>query len=245
LANAGHPPPLVHSRHGVRAIDGHSPLLGIRARGAVEIDFVLEPDDTLMLYTDGLVELRTETFDESFGRLSRAAAVVEPDLEAFASRMLTEVGPAEPSDDIALVVIRRRGLTPVGGRPSGTPALAVDRDALATVRHTVTGYARGSGLDDQAVNDLVLIANELAANVVLHGGGAGELFLWRASGLIFCQVTDHGPGMAEPERVGTVAVDQHTVTGRGLWLIRQMSDSVDIASGPDGTTVTVGLRLSG
>jgi CheY-like chemotaxis protein/anti-sigma regulatory factor (Ser/Thr protein kinase) len=245
LANAGHPPPLVHSRHGVRSIDGHSPLLGIRARAAVEIDFVLEPDDTLMLYTDGLVEVRTETFDESFARLAHAAATVEPDLEAFASRMLAEVGPAEPSDDIALVVMRRRGSAPhVGGRPAGTPALAVDRDALTAVRRTVTGYARASGLDDEAVNDLVLIANELAANVVLHGGGDGELFLWRADSKVYCQVSDHGPGLAEPERAGTVAVGQHTVTGRGLWLIRQMSDSVTIDSGPDGTTVTVGVRLA-
>jgi CheY-like chemotaxis protein/anti-sigma regulatory factor (Ser/Thr protein kinase) len=245
LANAGHPPPLVHSGSGkgVRAIDGHSPLLGIPARAAVEIDFVLEPDDTLLLYTDGLVELRTETFDDSFARLARAASSVEPDLEAFASRMLAEVGPAEPSDDIALVVMRRRGGATVGGRPAGTPALAVDRDALAAVRHTVTGYARTSGLDDEAVNDLVLIANELAANVVLHGGGDGELFLWRADGKVFCQVSDHGPGMAEPELAGTAAVDQHTVTGRGLWLIRQMSDSLAVDSGPDGTTVTVGVRL--
>jgi anti-sigma regulatory factor (Ser/Thr protein kinase) len=157
--------------------------------------------------------------------------------------MLVEVGPSEPSDDIALVVVRRRGsATAVGGRPAGTAAHVVDRDSLAAVRHTVTAHARANGLDDQTVNDLVLIANELAANVVLHGGGDGELFLWSADGKVFCQVSDHGRGMAEPERAGTVAVDQHTVTGRGLWLIRQMSDSVDIVSGPEGTTVTVGVR---
>jgi DNA-binding response OmpR family regulator len=108
LANAGHPPPLlVAGTGGVRALTAHSPLLGIRVRQAAETGFDLAPGDTLVLYTDGLIETRTETMDRSSARLSAAAGTVEPDLEAYASRLLADVGPAEAGDDIAMVVIRR------------------------------------------------------------------------------------------------------------------------------------------
>jgi CheY-like chemotaxis protein len=107
LSNAGHPPPLVHGRDGVRLIADRSPLLGIVVRPASEVTFVLEPDDTVVLYTDGLIETRSESLDESLARLIGAASSVERDLEAFATRVLADVGPATPADDIAMVVVRR------------------------------------------------------------------------------------------------------------------------------------------
>jgi CheY-like chemotaxis protein len=109
LANAGHPPPVLTSSAGVRVITGHSSLLGIRAQPPTEVQFALEPGDTLVLYTDGLIETRVETLDQSLARLTAAAATVEPDLEEFASRLLADVGPAKARDDIAMVVVRRVG----------------------------------------------------------------------------------------------------------------------------------------
>jgi serine phosphatase RsbU (regulator of sigma subunit) len=107
LANAGHPPPLIATAEGVRLITEHSPLLGIRAKGASETRLTLDVGDTLVLYTDGLIETRAETLDHSLTRLTKALDVVEPDIEAFASRPLAEVGPVEAGDDTAMVVIRR------------------------------------------------------------------------------------------------------------------------------------------
>jgi serine phosphatase RsbU (regulator of sigma subunit) len=107
LANAGHPPPLHVGAAGIRAIADRSPLLGLEVRPAAEVEFTIESGDTLLLYTDGLIETRDERFDASLARLVRAAATVEDDLEAYASRLLAEVGPAVPGDDVAMVVVRR------------------------------------------------------------------------------------------------------------------------------------------
>ena len=52
------------------------------------------PGDTIVLYTDGLIETRIEPLDESLARLVAAAEKVEPDLEVFASRLLADVGRA-------------------------------------------------------------------------------------------------------------------------------------------------------
>jgi DNA-binding response OmpR family regulator len=107
LANAGHPPPILRTQDGVRLITEHSPLLGIRAHSASEVEFTLAPGDTLVLYTDGLIETRGETLDRSLERLAKAVDSVEADLETFASRLLADVGPDEAGDDIAMVVMRR------------------------------------------------------------------------------------------------------------------------------------------
>jgi serine phosphatase RsbU (regulator of sigma subunit) len=108
LANAGHPPPLISGADGVRLVTDRSPLLGMPVRAAVGVTFDLQEADTVVLYTDGLIETRREPLDVSLARLTSAAEIVEDDLEAFANRLLTEVGPSAPADDIAMVVVRRR-----------------------------------------------------------------------------------------------------------------------------------------
>jgi anti-sigma regulatory factor (Ser/Thr protein kinase) len=108
----------------------------------------------------------------------------------------------------------------------------------------VLAHAHRCGLTGVGAEDLVLIANELATNVIRHGGGQGELSLWCAGNVIYCRVSDRGPGLADPDRVGLVPVDISASTGRGLWLIRQLSHSLRIDSSPAGTSVTAAIAAS-
>jgi serine phosphatase RsbU (regulator of sigma subunit) len=107
LANAGHPPPVLAVPGDVRLIPEHSPLLGIRAQRAKELNLTLPPGGTIVLYTDGLIENRIEPLDTGLARLVAAAEKVETDLEAFAGRLLADIAPQPAFDDIAMVVIRR------------------------------------------------------------------------------------------------------------------------------------------
>jgi CheY-like chemotaxis protein/anti-sigma regulatory factor (Ser/Thr protein kinase) len=241
LANAGHPPPIVSGLAGVALVPDHSPLLGIRAKAATETELQLEPGDTVVLYTDGLVETRSETLDQSLDRLLRASTTVEADLEVFASRLLSEVGPSSGTDDIAMVAIRRRGPAAGPTVTAATGLFTVDLAALGRLRQVVSEHARICGLRGTAVEDIVLIANELATNVIRHGGGLGEMSLWCADGVVYCRVRDQGPGLSDPDRAGLAAVDLTASAGRGLWLIRQLADSLRIESGPGGTTVTAAV----
>lgn len=108
LANAGHPPALLVSGGRAEFVRHRSPLLGIGAQApAPGTGFDLASGDVLVLYTDGLVERRDTGFDVGLARLASAAGVVEDDLGEFCARLLVEVGPEQPDDDIAVVVLRR------------------------------------------------------------------------------------------------------------------------------------------
>jgi serine phosphatase RsbU (regulator of sigma subunit) len=61
-----------------------------------------------VLFTDGLVERRRDHIDMGLASLARAAERVEADLDEFCDRLLTEVGPDKPQDDIAILALRRR-----------------------------------------------------------------------------------------------------------------------------------------
>jgi anti-sigma regulatory factor (Ser/Thr protein kinase) len=89
-----------------------------------------------------------------------------------------------------------------------------------------------------------VVATELATNVVRHGGGTGKLRLWRSGDVIVCEVSDDGPGIAMPHQVGTKPVPLSTDGGRGLWLVRHFTDSVEIINRDPGTTVTVSMAIN-
>jgi anti-sigma regulatory factor (Ser/Thr protein kinase) len=116
---------------------------------------------------------------------------------------------------------------------------------LYTLRSAVAAHASAQGAPRELVEFVVVIANELATNAIVYGGGSGRLRLWRDGDLLYCQVSDGGPGIAEPAAAGTVEQSPATPGGRGLWITRQLSDRLDIATGPDGTTITVTTDLAG
>lgn len=110
---AGHPPPLLITAEGETEFleEATNPLLGILEPQTPRSSAVqpLPPGSTLLLYTDGLIERRDESLQQSLERLREHAAtwVAEP-LERFCDELLTQ--PSESSsDDIALIAVRVPG----------------------------------------------------------------------------------------------------------------------------------------
>lgn len=136
-----------------------------------------------------------------------------------------------------------RGVAGVAGgdQPRNATSYPVALSGLAQLRDEVAQHGRRYGLPEQRVGDLVLIANELTSNVIRHGGGTGQLRLWASDTAVYCEVSDRGRGIPDPERAGRNRTSTDAYTGRGLWMIRQLGDEVHIESGPDGTTIRVAL----
>jgi len=118
-----------------------------------------------------------------------------------------------------------------------------DSNDLFALRAAVAAHASDLGLSPDQVADVVMIAHELASNVVRHGGTTGRLRLWRANNSVLCQVSDTGPGLPEPASVGIERAPLSALDGRGLWIVRQLSDRLDIDSGPQGATLTATIAI--
>jgi len=153
------------------------------------------------------------------------------------------------SDDRQHAVAGERpGIDPTDAAPPAPAVVSLDqpfdRDGLYALRSAVSAHASELGLHDRRLADLVLMANELASNVIRHGGGQGRLMLWRDESAVHCQVSDAGPGLIDPANAGTTRVPLVATDGRGLWIVRQLSDRFHVSSGPAGATLTVTVNLN-
>jgi anti-sigma regulatory factor (Ser/Thr protein kinase) len=133
-----------------------------------------------------------------------------------------------------------------GGLPS-PPAAVERRDFEAGTLRELRAFARGAalraGLAPDRADDLVFAVNELAANAIRHGGGRGTLTAWRASpDLMICEVTDEGR-IRDP-LVGRLKPSAEALGGRGLWIVHELCDLVQVRSTDAGTTVRVALALT-
>ncbi|QJS08291.1 SpoIIE family protein phosphatase [Streptomyces argyrophyllae] len=111
-SNAGHPPPILLRRGGDRELldQATDPPLGARPQHVPrpQASLPYKPGDTLVLYTDGLIERRGEDIDAGLGRLIDVLGT-HGDLgtEQLADTVLARLGVSSGGrDDIALIVVR-------------------------------------------------------------------------------------------------------------------------------------------
>ncbi|WDZ85133.1 ATP-binding protein [Micromonospora cathayae] len=122
-------------------------------------------------------------------------------------------------------------------------AEAFDQAQVTELRHSVTSCVRAAGLSGQRLDDFVLAVNELITNAVRHGGGRGWLRLWQESGDVLCEVSDHGRGISAQRLNDRSRPAPDTAGGWGLWLARELSDTMRVETGTAGTTVRISAAL--
>jgi sigma-B regulation protein RsbU (phosphoserine phosphatase) len=109
LSLAGHLPPILAApgRPAVVPEIPVGPPLGIGRPATTRTTTVVEfpPGAVLVCYTDGLVEHRGEIIDVGLERLT--AAVRSDDAETVCSTIMATIGTEQPTDDIALLTVRR------------------------------------------------------------------------------------------------------------------------------------------
>src|SRR4029450_1497984 len=127
---------------------------------------------------------------------------------------------------------------PLPKPPEGAVLIEFSAADLASVRRLATRHALAAGLEGRAA-DLALAASELATNSVLHADGEGALRLWQADHALVIEVSDRGH--VDDLLVGRRRPARGQLGGRGLWLVNQVSDLVQIRSTSSGTTVRIHL----
>ncbi|GGM75023.1 bifunctional protein kinase/phosphatase [Lentzea pudingi] len=228
-ASAGHPPPVVVGDDGARLLATEAgPVLGAGGPATPTqhtADF--PPGTSVVLYTDGLVERRDEVLDEGLRRLAAAADGAAGFDPASLARRITDTMLTDgQADDVALVVARHLP-------PPLHLSLPAEPAELSPLRRAATTWAGLAGLSDDAAYDLELALGEAASNVVDHaypeGGGTFDTTLESTGRGVRVAVTDHGRWRPPPADKGH--------RGRGLGMIRAISDEDDLQAGENGTTI--------
>jgi anti-sigma regulatory factor (Ser/Thr protein kinase) len=132
-------------------------------------------------------------------------------------------------------------LASLDGQPT---ELGFTIDGLGALRNFVMEATATTSLGAERAGDLVLAVNELATNSICHGGGEGTLRVWREERTLLCEVRDGGHIGDVEACLGREAPGPDAMTGRGLWLVDQLCDGMQITSSPHaGSAVRVRMQL--
>ncbi len=131
-----------------------------------------------------------------------------------------------------------RRVGPAAGRGGASLDQPFGPDDLYALRAAVAAHAAHLGAPPDRVAHVVIVAGELASNVVRHGGGRGRLRLSWVDGAVRCEVSDEGPGIPDPDGAGKRPPSVLALGGRGLFIVRRLAASLTIRNTGRGTTVT-------
>jgi anti-sigma regulatory factor (Ser/Thr protein kinase) len=114
------------------------------------------------------------------------------------------------------------------------------------MRRDLRAYLLEHSLDQRAVNEVVLAAEEALINAIAYAGDAEDTILvsaWVRRGAASVEVRDVGRGFDVRGIELDTTPDAERLHGRGLFLIHNVMDEVEITSGVRGTTVHMVRRL--
>ena len=236
-SSAGHMPVLWSSPDGAHGDvnTGRSvPLAAVPGVHRPESFTVLAPGATIVWYTDGLVERRGLAIDDGISNLTtmlRTSANRTPDV--LADRILSWMRPPDGYDDDIAMVIYRQPPKPMHLDMKALP------ESLALIRRELTDWLRIGNLTAAKVSDIVLAVAEAATNAIEHAyrnmpAGRVSVDVRAAGRDVVITIRDRGSWQTPARDSGR--------RGRGIKLIRALTDEAEISSDESGTVVT--MRVS-
>ncbi|MFE0103316.1 anti-sigma factor RsbA family regulatory protein [Streptomyces sp. NPDC059009] len=109
---------------------------------------------------------------------------------------------------------------------------------LSELRAFTARLARDAALAPERIDSLLVCVDEAAGNAVRHGAGGGRCRIWTTAEEVFCEVTDPN-GTLNTALAGYLPPGTAQLDGRGLWIIRQLSDAADMRSTHSGTVIRI------
>ncbi|MGM0355521.1 SpoIIE family protein phosphatase [Streptomyces sp. ECR3] len=269
IARAGHPDPAIRMADRtvlLRPTPGGLPL-GIDPDADYPTTrLVLEPDETLLMCTDGLIETGGHDLDTGWRRLRRILEEHDGDLEDLADSLVQGVhGPSSHhstgpladrrEDDIAVLLLCRlgpeRGCDGVAeGDGAARPAVRravltvaqAESERIAVARQQLRELLHDWASADQ-VDSAVLLLSEMLTNVLVHTD-ADALLVAEVSGgpaaggrTVRVEVSDISDDLPHKRDPGELAS-----SGRGLVLMEFLADHWGVDPRGEGKTIWFELR---
>ncbi|HEY3957482.1 MAG TPA: SpoIIE family protein phosphatase [Streptosporangiaceae bacterium] len=237
FASAGHLSPLLVRPDGsTQFLDvPPAPPLGIGGGPIESRRFEVDDGSLLVLYTDGLVEVRGQDIDDGLARLRNVfgPGATERPLEDLCKATLDGVYSDQQRDDIA-VLLARLSRIPDGHHVSWT--LEGTPESVRRARVLVSGQLAEWGLADSAYTTELLVS-ELVTNALTHAGGEVSLRMMIDRALV-CEVFDDAAAMPKLRNA-----EDDDESGRGLHVVSQLAQRWGTRRTPAGKAVWFELPL--
>ncbi|MEV0325214.1 SpoIIE family protein phosphatase [Micromonospora echinospora] len=235
LASAGHPAPLLRRCPTPDAVPTAEYLdvptgapLGLGCRpDTTTVRFT--PGDTLLLFSDGVVERRRQSLSVGLAGLAEAVAGAASGDPRALCAVATAAVPDATEDDVAVLAVEH-ALMPSRSASMEVPA---EPTAPSRVRHWMTAQLSDWRVPESIIGSAVLCTSELTTNALLHAGTAARVEIDLSPERLLVSVADSGTR-------GTVTkaqTDTLSSRGRGLGLIEQLSDAWGTDPTVRGSTV--------
>ncbi|MFJ5533874.1 SpoIIE family protein phosphatase [Streptomyces sp. NPDC093261] len=247
LVRAGHIDPMLRAARGScrpLPVEGGLPL-GLSAefgRLAYPVTTIeLEPGETLLLCTDGLVEKPGTDLSEGVQTLQNLVCAGPDDVQDLADLLIDAAAERNGEDDMALLLLRRGGLTQRSGGRRRQHVAPGDPEALAGARRMIRATVRSWGAGERS-DEIELVADELITNVLIHTDGSAIVTLRIITGhdrRLRVEVED--PSSALPRRRDSGPLD---TSGRGLLLVDRLTDGWGVESRGGGKVVWAEFRVA-
>ena len=118
------------------------------------------------------------------------------------------------------------------------------QEYLPDVDIFIEGILRGYGINESIIADIAISVSELVNNAIYHGNKKNEekrvtVTIDKNSGAVSLIVTDEGTGF-NPDELDDPLAEENLLkeVGRGIFIVRTLMDTVDIAPSKAGTIVT-------
>ncbi|MFE9633506.1 SpoIIE family protein phosphatase [Streptomyces sp. NPDC006463] len=241
LVRAGHIDPLLRTRDGDcrRLPVGGGMPLGLSAEfGRLEYPVTtveLDPGETILLCTDGLVEQPGADLDDGIQHLTSLIRSGPADMQLLADRLCGVVDERGGDDDMALLLLRREVPdAPQGGGRLRQHVAPGDPEALVAARHMIGAAVRAWGARERA-DEIELVADELIVNALMHTDGPAIVTLRVLTGTdrrMRVEVEDRSSALPRRREAGEAGV-----SGRGLMLVDRLADVWGVESRGSGKCV--------
>lgn len=231
---AGHPPTLLVGADAIPRELGDPGLpIGLREGKRGASNTVSWSDrDTLVLYTDGLIEAKHDVLAGSALITEAARALGPAAWNQPAAEIKRLVIPDGSSDDVAVLVLRADFPT-YEQEVDRWHLDAFDHVAATVLRKRFTASLPRERFSADNIADAELVFGELIGNVVRHAGTNyhAEIVVDHSGPRTVLHVLDNGAGF---RYVSRLAPDPYSEHGRGLFLIAAMTADFVVDQRPDG-----------
>jgi serine phosphatase RsbU (regulator of sigma subunit)/anti-sigma regulatory factor (Ser/Thr protein kinase) len=243
LASAGHPPPVLR-RAGILGEPPTAELvkvppgapLGLSGRWQTGV-VRLEPGDTILMFSDGVVERRGRALADGLDALVAAAAGSPGSDPRNLCALATAAVPGTTDDDVAVLAVEHA----VATSRSATMLVPAEPTGPSRVRQWMTTRLRDWAVPEPVLGAAILCTSELTTNALLHAGTPAHVHIDLNAERLLVSVADTGTRGS----VARARTDALSSRGRGLGLIEELSDTWGTDPTVRGSTVWFEMLIPG